>query len=238
VQQAEAGDFAGADAQLEKAVKIWQSLYKSEASSSAEPILAEAISRCAEAVLALERGDAAGARRIAATVIQRLEALKAEPGNQEFQRFVTLNWAYNFAGQAEYQLGAFSAAEHSIRLGIDVRQKWPAQSISDQRDLANLQIWLALTLARQGHSPEALKVIQPVIKFQRGLAGSNHGDRWQPVELASALYVQALADKTHSAENLREAAALLDAAPAEMRSMRMVKQWRDGVRKAIQNPSA
>jgi hypothetical protein len=78
-----------------------------------------------------------------------------------------------------------------------------------------------------------MKVIQPVIKFQRELAARNHGDRWQPVELASALYVQALADKTHSAENLREAAALLDGAPAEMRSMRMVRQWRDGIRKAM-----
>jgi tetratricopeptide (TPR) repeat protein len=171
-------------------------------------------------------------------VIQRIEALKPEPGNQEFQKFVTLNWAYNFAGQAEYQLGDFAAAEHSIQLGIDARQKWPAQSTSDQRDLANLQTWLALALARQGHSAEALKVLQPILKFQRELAARNHGDRWQPVELASALYVHALADKTHSAEHLREAAALLDAVPAEMRAMRMVRWWRDGVRKAMQTGPA
>ena len=233
VQQAEVGDFAGADAQLAKAAKIWTGLYKSEAAGSVEPILAETISRVAEAVLALERGDPVAARRIGKEQIDRLKALKPEPGNQEFQKFVTLNWAYNFASQAEYELGDFAAAESSIRLGIDARKKWPAQSTSDQRDLANLQIWLALTLARQGQSAEAVKVIQPVIKFQRELAARNHGDRWQSVELASALYVQALADKTHSAENLREAAALLDGVPAEMRSMRMVRQWRDGIRKAM-----
>jgi tetratricopeptide (TPR) repeat protein len=238
VSQAEVGDFAGAEAQLARATKIWTALYKSEAATSVEPILAEAISRGAEATLALEHGDPAGARRITTQVIQRVEALKPEPGNQEFQKFATLNWAYNFAGQAEYQLGDFAAAEHSIRLGIDARQKWPAQSTSDQRDLANLQIWLALTLARQGHSAEALKVLQPILKFQRELAARNHGDRWQPVELASALYAEALADKTHSADNLREAATLLDAVPAELRSMRMVRQWRDGVRKAMQTPPA
>ena len=165
-----------------------------------------------------------------------MQALKPEPGNQQFQKFVILNWTYNFAGQAEYQLGDFAAAEHSIRLGIEARQKWPAQSTADHRDLANLSIWLGLALARQGHSAEAIKVIQPVLKFQRELASRNHGDRWQPVELASALYVQALADKSHSAGNLREAATLLDAVPAEMRSMRMVRQWRDGVRKAMQTP--
>ena len=233
VQQAEAGDFAGAEAQLAKGVNIWTALYKSEAPGNVEPVLAEAIERLGEAVLAMERGDAAGTLRITTQQVERIRALKTEPGDQEFQKFVTLNWAYGFAGQAECQLGDLAAAERSIKLGIDARQKWPAQSTSDQRDLGNLQIWLGLTLARQGHSADAMKVIQPVIKFQRELAARNHGDRWQPVELASALYVQALADKTHSAENLREAAALLDGAPAEMRSMRMVRQWRDGIRKAM-----
>jgi hypothetical protein len=61
---------------------------------------------------------------------------------------------------------------------------------------------------------------------------SNHGDLWQPVELASALFAQALSDKSNSAALLHEAAALLDATPPALQGLHDVKQWRQRVREA------
>jgi len=81
-------------------------------------------------------------------------------------------------------------------------------------------------------------VIGPVVKFHRALAAKNHGDRWQPVEPASALFAQALTDKTQSAALLREASALLDAAPANLRALHDVRQWRERIREAQRGSSA
>jgi len=91
---------------------------------------------------------------------------------------------------------------------------------------------LLVALAREGHIDEAAQVIAPVVKFQRELAARNHGDRWQPVELARALFAQALTDKTRSTALLREAAALLDATPPAIRNLHDIKQWRERVRSA------
>jgi hypothetical protein len=54
----------------------------------------------------------------------------------------------------------------------------------------------------------------------------------EPVELGSALYVRALSDPGARAAALNEAAKLLDGVTPEMRSMRIVRQWRDAVRSA------
>jgi hypothetical protein len=79
----------------------------------------------------------------------------------------------------------------------------------------------------------ALQVITPVVKFERELAARNHGDLWQPVELAGALFAQALSDPTKSAALLREAAALLDNTPQALQGLHDVKQWRQRVHEAL-----
>jgi hypothetical protein len=228
--QAQAGDAAGAEATLAATTPIWTKLYKTEPPDSIEPTIADASAKIGGGGLALERGDAAGAHRLILQQLERLEPLKPKSGLQEFQRFTTIYFADTIAGQAAYLLGDYPGAERALRGAIKARENWPTESTADRRDRATTSVWLALSLARQGHSADALQVLGPVIKYQRELANRNHGDRWQPVELASALYVQALADKTRSAANLRESASLLDAVPAEMRAMRAVRQWRNAVR--------
>jgi hypothetical protein len=66
-----------------------------------------------------------------------------------------------------------------------------------------------------------------VVTFQRELSARNHGDQWQPFELACALYAQSLTDKNKSAALLREAAALVDAMPPTLRALHDVRLWRD-----------
>jgi hypothetical protein len=65
-----------------------------------------------------------------------------------------------------------------------------------------------------------------VVKFQRELAAKNHGDLWQTVELAAALYAQSLTDKQQRPALLREAAAKLDALPAALSGLHDVRLWR------------
>jgi len=79
---------------------------------------------------------------------------------------------------------------------------------------------------RNGHAGEAASTIAPVVKFERELAARNHGDRWQPVELAEALYVQALTVPARRAALLHEAAGLIDGLVPEVRSTHDVRQLR------------
>jgi len=62
-----------------------------------------------------------------------------------------------------------------------------------------------------------------VVKFHRELAARNHGDEFQHVEFASALYAQALADKRVRPALLKEADALISGLPAQMRDLRSVR---------------
>jgi len=73
-----------------------------------------------------------------------------------------------------------------------------------------------------------------VVKFHRELAARNHGDEFQHVEFASALYAQALADKRVRPALLKEADALISGLPAQMRDLRSVRLWRDRIRAELQ----
>jgi hypothetical protein len=86
--------------------------------------------------------------------------------------------------------------------------------------------YLALALARQARLDEARQVIAPVVTFHRALAARNHGDQWQHVELAAALYAESLTDARRAPALRREAAALVDAVPAPMRVLWSVRLWR------------
>ncbi|HEY4445142.1 MAG TPA: hypothetical protein VGN30_12730, partial [Steroidobacteraceae bacterium] len=136
----------------------------------------------------------------------------------------------------DYLLGDYAAAERAERAAIEARKHSPDDAVSDQRDMGELSTWLSMAVARQGRLAEAAQLIAPVVKFQREIAAKNHGDQWQPVELAAALYAQALADKGRSPALLHEAAAKIDALPESMRVLHDVRLWRERIRAAEQGP--
>jgi hypothetical protein len=92
--------------------------------------------------------------------------------------------------------------------------------------------WLAIALAKAGRRDEAAQVIQPAVALDRELSAKNHGAVWVAVELAGALYAQALADQKQRAALLLEAARLLDAAAPSLRATHDVRQLREMVRTA------
>jgi hypothetical protein len=226
-QQAILGDPAGATATLAAMTPILVKLRKTDPPGSMAPIIVQALQSTGEAEAAYERDDLAAARRIAAETVGQLQAIKPERGIQEVQKYVSLYLASDVAGHAEYLSGNFADAERAERAAVDARQKYLTEAVGDRRDLAEKSMWLSMAIARQGRLDEAAQVIDPVVKFHRELAAKNRGDRWQTLELASALYAKSLTDKNKSAALLREAAALIAGLPPAMQGLHDVRQWRE-----------
>jgi hypothetical protein len=70
------------------------------------------------------------------------------------------------------------------------------------------------------------------VKLQRELAARNRGDQQQRIEMASALYVQSLTDPGRRSALLREARALLDGLPAELKALNSTRLWANQVGQA------
>ena len=91
---------------------------------------------------------------------------------------------------------------------------------------------MALALAGQNRISEARQAIEPVVKLHRDLAARNHGDELQHIEMARALYAQALTDPQRRSALLRESSTLLQGIPNSMKSLVSVRIWADLVRDA------
>jgi len=228
-QQAQFGDAAGVTATLAAMTPMLVKLRQTEPKGSMAPVIVEAMQKSGEAEAAFERDDLKAAQGIAHDAMSQLQAIKPERGVQEVQKYVSLYLAGNIAGHAEYLLGNFADAEREQREAIEARKKYLTEAIGDRRDLVEKATWLAMAIARQGRLEEAAQVIAPVVKFHRELAAKNRGDRWQPLELACALYAEALTDKSKSSVLLREAAALVDSLPATLRALHDIRQWRERI---------
>jgi hypothetical protein len=72
-----------------------------------------------------------------------------------------------------------------------------------------------------------------VLDMQRNLhERKDNEDQLQRVEFASALYASALAGSQRKASELREAAALIDALPSQLRAMISVRRVRADIAEA------
>jgi len=225
-RQAQLGDSAGAAATIAAGAPFLAKLRQNEPQASVALALVDALGKMSSAGVAYERDDYAANVRFAADAASQLRAITPNGDLEVSQRSVSLFFAQHLAGRAAFQMGNYGAAEADEREALAARKIWGTQAIPDQRDLGEVSTWLAMALARQGKTAEAAQLIGPVVKFQRGLAGRNRSDRWLPVELASALYAQALADPKSRAALLHEAAALLDATPVALHDLHDVRVWR------------
>jgi hypothetical protein len=197
------------------------------------PVYGQCLLKFGEGTLAMWRGDFAGARRAETEAVGLMQASTAHGATEEFWKTACVTFGVEQAGQAEYMLGDAAAAEKSMRAALDSHKHWPTHNDFDRRDDARMATLLAVALAREGRLADAEHVITPVVKFQRELAARNHGDEWQHVEFASALYAQALADKHQRPALLKQAAALIAAVPPEMRDLHSVRLWRDRIREEL-----
>ena len=226
VHQAQVGDAAGAAATIASGESFLAKVRRSEPAGSMTVSMLEGLQRLPTASIAFEADDFSGAQRLARDDLRDMEATKPGGRLQENQKYISLFVGYHVEGRAAYMLGDFAAAERAERASMAARRHTPIEAVGDRRDMAELSVWLAMATARQGRVAEAAQIIAPVVKFQRDLAAKNHGDYWQKMELAAALYAQALTDAQRGAALLREASARMDALPPNLRGMHAVRLWR------------
>jgi hypothetical protein len=234
MSHARLGDTDGAAATLAGETPYLDKLRASEAPDSFQPVLIDNMMRIAAAAISYAREDFQHARQTAAASVNDLHAAKPTGTFQASQVAITAYYGSHIMARIDYQHGDYAAAEREERQALADRKRWSTEGTSDQRDLGEISTWLAMSLAKQGKNADALREIAPVVKFQRELWARNHGDVWQPTELASALYAQALADALHRAALLKEAAALLDAASPMVQPLHEIRQWRQRVSQAQQ----
>jgi hypothetical protein len=230
-QFAQVGDFAAADAAIATATPIL--IQPQREFSAASRTMVDSLRAIATANIALERDQWPQARDAAEKAVTSVQAAHPQAGFEDVQSYVCLFIAGDTAGRAEYMLGDFAAAEKYEHIAVEARKKWLTDSVSDRRDLMIKTTWLAMSMARQGRVADAAQTIAPALSYQRGLMQHNYGDQWLPLELAGSLYVQALTDPAQRATLLHEAGALLDAAPALLRSLHDTQQWRQRIESAL-----
>jgi hypothetical protein len=232
ISQARLGDGALAASTLAAEAPYAAKLRAAEPPGSLSPVLVDNIMQTGTSAVAYLLGDLDRARQIAADSITQLQQAKTAGSFQASEVAITAYYGLHTMGRVDYLHGDYAAAERDERQALADRKQWSTDGTQDQRDLAEVSTWLAMSLAKQGKLADALREIAPVVKFQRELSARNHGDVWQPTELAAALYAQALADPAHRSALLKEAAALLDAAAPALKPLREIRQWRERVSEA------
>jgi len=232
--QTEIGDFAGADATIASNEPFAARLRRSEPEGSNAVFSVEQMVIFDKSAVALGRNDFAAARRMAADVAARFEAMIPIGGFQEYIRHI-FRWVclHEVVSPAAYELGDFAAVEQAERTALQEHMA-RSQALSDRREMAGMSTWLALALALAGRPAEAAKTIAPVITLERGLAARNHGDQGVPMDLAAALYVAGLTDPAKRTALLREAAGLLAGLPPELGNSHSVQRWRARIQQALQ----
>jgi hypothetical protein len=229
---ADLGDRAGAAAALAEAAREAAALHQNSNNRFAGQA-ASCVERNIAGNMQILLGDAAAAQKAEREVVALARGINPHSDLEKTWQ-TACNWLGSFgAAQASYLLGDLAAAESTGREALDAHKHWISQTESDKRDDADITILLALTLGREGKTAEAAHLLDPVLKYHRGLAAHNRGDEWQHVQLASALYAKAVADPRDRAALLKEASALIARVPAAMGALHSVRLWRERIRDGV-----
>ena len=233
MRNADAGQLANARRLRDEISQSASVLQGSEPEGSALPEFADALKLRADAWIAFAAGDARSTLATAADVATRIEKIQPRDSTDELWKNATLFMANELKARSQLVLQDYPAVERSARASLAAKDLWIIDPNIDARIKATLSTLLALALAGQDRPADARTVIEPVVKMHRDLAARNHGDQLQRVEMAGALYAQALGDPQRRAALLRESAALLASLPAEMKTLASVRLWSDRVAQAM-----
>ena len=229
MRHAQLGEFAPAKAALVPDAEERAGLDRAASNGGFGAALAFATPTAGNAEIALERGDYTTAVRLASAAVERMRATRPVGGTQQSIHDANLGFSSLLLGQAQCLHHDYAAAVRSLRSAYASREAVGDHNTDDHRDIARISTWLALALARSGRAGEAAKTIEPTVRLERLLALRNHGDQWQHVELAAALYDQALAEPDRRGRQLHEAGALLANIPPAIRDTADVRIWRDWI---------
>jgi hypothetical protein len=231
-RNADAGHLAKARGFSGGIGKYAADLRASEPANSVAPAFADILKLNVDSVVALAEGQARSARGICAEMDSRLQKIRTNNEADEQWKNAALYLANELKARSELVLKDYPAAEQSARAALAAKEKWVVDPQTDARVKARLSTMIALALAEQDRTAEARQAIEPVVKLHRDLAVRNRGDQIQKVEMAAALYAQALAEPARRAALLRESRTLLDGLPKAVKSLASTRVWTDRVRAA------
>ncbi len=174
-------------------------------------------------------GDFRTLRALAEAAVQRLEVLEAPgPGAADAKR-VRLVGDYDALADAAFRVRDYVAAQKASARAIELRQAAPPRTVKEARDASDGQMLAAMIAVRLGKQAEAREIVEPVLKFHRGLYVRNKEDRTQHVQMARALYVAASAGLGDRSKELGEAAGILAELPPQMLRSVSVGRLRDDI---------
>jgi hypothetical protein len=236
VRHADAGRIAAARKYGEEIARYAARLHDSEAKDSPLPLFADAVKLRVDGAMAFAGGDVRAALTAASDMATLLGKIEPRDPGDEINKGALLYLANEMKAHSEMLLGDYSAAEQSAKAALAGKELWIVDRNVDARVKGSLSTLVALAQARQGRIAEAKATVDPVVDLQRGLAARNRGDQQQRIEMASALYVQALTDPGRRAALLQESRRLLEGLPAPVKALNSTRLWADQVRAATTAP--
>jgi len=228
----EAGQIDQARKRVGEMEKLVEALRASEPANSVIPPRAEVRLRMSQARIALAEGDPRRAAALTGEAASIAQDIEVPEGQETFWRSALRYESNRQKAEFELRRGDYAAAEQSARTAETARDGFSFEPVLDGRQRAEASTLLSLALSGQGRIADAKAVIDPVVKSGRDLAARNRGDKLQTVELAAALYAQALTDPARRAALLAESRALLAGLPGAMKSLQFVRIWSERVQAA------
>ncbi len=201
-------------------------LKRSEPVGSRVPLFADCAEELIESQVAFGLGDFRAAAAHSAAAAQRVQGIEPDASFEGFLKYTCDIYGPLTQGESQLWLGDYAAADRSLSAASAARAKYPPLGLDEQRAASYGRTLKALALVRLGRVADARGLIEPEVKFERGLAKENQGDVTQHLELAQTLYVESLTDKAHAASLQREARALIEALPPEFARLRSTARWR------------
>jgi tetratricopeptide (TPR) repeat protein len=178
--------------------------------------------------IAYERDDFAEARRISRDTLAHLRAVGHRDPNP-----ASLCLMADTEGAADYNLRDFAAAEQAQRVATQACSEVGNSSTSDRRGTAVAATWLAMALAAEGKRGEAARVIDPVVAMDLAMEAKNRSDAWLPLEVAGALYAQALAEPQRRTALLQGATQRIAHLKPAIAALHDTRWWRTRIEAAL-----
>jgi hypothetical protein len=230
--EAERGNFAAADqAMAAQQVHVASLKVPSDASQRAAVSRDSVAAARTERQVALLRGDYEAVRLGGQLMLGQLTSLLTGAGARETDRTAYHNEVAALREQlaeALVQTGRFAEAETMLQSSTALLARNASPYTVRQRT------WLAMAIARQGRSAEALEVLAQATRFLKPRHENRTASLDQRQLLAHAFVVEAIAQPATDAGRARrhaalaEAQAILDALTDEARQLynaRVVRQW-------------
>jgi hypothetical protein len=231
-QLAQLGEFAKAESLLQQVEKGADAIQAGRPASDLVADFARALSLTAAARIAVARGDWQESRRLAELAAAPLRDRPVQAGGNQAWKTSILGFTGLMAANATWRLGDIKATEQWSRTGLEATGNSNWSPLNKGLQSSQLNVLLAKALLAQHREAEAREAIAPSVAFMRDLQKRNRQDLMLNVAIARTLYGEALTDPARRAALLREAAAMLDALPANVRKLADVRRLRDDVRAA------